>query len=176
MEVFWDHGYEKTSLDALMSKTGLARQSLYDTFGDKRALYLKALAHYRDTTQGALRHLFASGRPVRECFAELLLGICAESRSAHQRGCLLLSANLERDASDKTISDLLKQNQTAVESIFRDALERARDAGEISADRDPEALARVFVATTQGMRSTARVGSNRKALEQVARVALATLG
>ena len=43
VEVFWEQGYEHTSLDALMDKMGIARQSLYDTFGDKRALYLKAL-------------------------------------------------------------------------------------------------------------------------------------
>jgi len=174
--LFWDLGYEKTSLDMLMSETGVARQSLYDTFGDKRSLYLKALAHYRDTSQAELRRLFAPGRPVRESFSKLLLGIAAESKAAHLRGCLLLSANLEREASDKTISDLLKQNQTQVEGIFRDALQRAQDAGDLPGDRDPDALARFFLATIQGMRSTARVNSNRAALERVACVALTTLG
>jgi TetR/AcrR family transcriptional regulator, transcriptional repressor for nem operon len=175
-ELFWDFGYEKTSLDALMSETGVARQSLYDTFGDKRSLYLKALAHYRDTSQAQLRRLFASGRPIRKCFSKLLLGIAAESKTAHLRGCLLLSANLEREASDKTISDFLKENQAQVEGIFRDALRRARDAGDLPVDRDPDALARFFLVTIQGMRSTARVQSNRAALQQVARVALAALG
>jgi TetR/AcrR family transcriptional repressor of nem operon len=175
-ELFWDLGYEKTSLDTLMSRTGVARQSLYDTFGDKRSLYLQALAHYRETSQAALRRLFASGYPIRECFSKVLLGIAAESKAAHLRGCLLLSANLEREAGDKAVADLLKQNQAQVEGIFRDALQRARDAGDLPADRDPDALARFFLVTIQGMRSTARVHSNRAALEQVARVALAALG
>jgi TetR/AcrR family transcriptional regulator, transcriptional repressor for nem operon len=175
-ELFWDLGYEKTSLDMLMSETGVARQSLYDTFGDKRSLYLKALVHYRDTSQAQLRRLFASGPPIRECFSRLLLGIAAESKATHLRGCLLLSANLEREAGDKAVADLLKQNQAQVEGIFRDALQRAKDAGDLAVDRDPDALARFFLATIQGMRSTARVNSNRAALEQVARVALASLG
>jgi len=175
-KLFWGLGYEKTSLDMLMSETGVARQSLYDTFGDKRSLYLKALAHYRDTSQAGLRRLFASGRPIRECFSKLLLGIADEPKAAHQRGCLLLSANLERDPGDKTIADLLKHNQAQVENIFRDALQRAREAGDLPADRDPDALARFFLVTIQGMRSTARVHSNRAALQQVARVALAALG
>ena len=55
MNVFWRLGYEHTSLDALMQEMGIARQSLYDTFGDKRALYLRALAHYRDGNHAALR-------------------------------------------------------------------------------------------------------------------------
>ena len=175
-ELFWDLGYERTSLEMLISETGVARQSLYDTFGDKRTLYLKALAHYRDTSQAELRRLFASNHPIQKCFSKLLFGIAAESKAAHLRGCLLLSANLEREASDKTISVLLKENQAQVEGIFRDALQRARDAGDLSADRDPDALARFFLVTIQGMRSTARVHSNRTALEQVARVALAALG
>ena len=100
-QLFWDLGYEKTSLDTLMSRTGVARQSLYDTFGDKRSLYLQSLAHYRDTSQAALRRLFASGRPIRECFSKVLLGIAAESKAAHLRGCLLLSANLEREAGER---------------------------------------------------------------------------
>jgi TetR/AcrR family transcriptional regulator, transcriptional repressor for nem operon len=176
VELFWDLGYEKTSLDMLMSETGVARQSLYDTFGDKRSLYLKALAHYRDTSQAQLRRLFASGHPIRACFSKLLRGIATESKAAHLRGCLLLSANLEREAGDKTISDFLKENQAQVEGIFRDALRRARDAGDLPVDRDPDALARFFLVTVQGMRSTARVHSNRAALQQVARVALAALG
>jgi TetR/AcrR family transcriptional repressor of nem operon len=48
MNVFWRLGYENVSLDVLMAEMAVARQSLYDTFGDKRALSLKALAHYRD--------------------------------------------------------------------------------------------------------------------------------
>ena len=55
VEVFWESGYERASLDALMDKMGVARQSLYDTFGDKRALYLKALERYRDRHQAYLR-------------------------------------------------------------------------------------------------------------------------
>ena len=51
MDVFWRPGYENTSLEALMREMGIARQSLYDTFGDKRALYLKAMAFYREANE-----------------------------------------------------------------------------------------------------------------------------
>ena len=59
MKVFWRFGYEHTSLDLLLREMGIAKQSLYDTFGDKRSLYLKALRQYRDNDHLRLRRLFA---------------------------------------------------------------------------------------------------------------------
>src|SRR6266403_1052258 len=89
MGVFWRLGYENASTEILMKAMGIARQSLYDTFGDKRALYLKALAYYRDETHASLRRLFSSVRPVKAAFRKLLLDLSAESRAQHARGCLL---------------------------------------------------------------------------------------
>ncbi len=71
MNVFWRLGYENTSLDVLMAEMGIARQSLYDTFGDKRSLYLKALAHYRDETNASMRRLFSSAPTVKDGLAQL---------------------------------------------------------------------------------------------------------
>jgi TetR/AcrR family transcriptional regulator, transcriptional repressor for nem operon len=175
MHVFWRFGYEHTSLDMLMREMGVARQSLYDTFGDKRALYLKALRQYRDNEHLRLRRLFASGRTVKDSFAALLFSISSESRAEHERGCLLLSANMERDAKDKVVADFLRGNQLKIEAIFTDALQRGQASGELSAKQDPAALARFFVATIQGMRAMAKLNSNREALEQVAKLALSNI-
>ena len=175
MTVFWRLGYENTSLELLLREMGIAKQSLYDTYGDKRGLYMKALACYRRQTNDGLRGLFRAGRPVKEVFAKLLFGLSAESKQQHERGCLLLSANLERDTSDATLAEFLRDNQTEVEGIFREALIRARKAGELSRNADTKALARFFTVTIQGMRAMARLSSDRKSLEQIARVALATL-
>lgn len=175
MNVFWRLGYENASLDVLMTEMGIARQSLYDTFGDKRSLYFKALAHYRDETNASMRKLFNSAPTVKDGFAQLLFGLSAEPRAQHARGCLLLSANMERGAGDAVITDFLRRNQAEVEFIFREALRRAQSSGELSPKRDPAALARFFVVTIQGMRALARLKSDRRALEEVAKVALAIL-
>ena len=84
-----------------------------------------------------------------------------------------MSANLERDTGDTAIAELLRQNQAEVESIFADALRRAQKRGELPRGQEPGALSRFFVVTIQGMRAMARLKSDRKALTQVARVALA---
>jgi TetR/AcrR family transcriptional repressor of nem operon len=176
MSLFWRLGYKNTSVEALMREMGVARQSLYDTFGDKRALYLKALAFYRDQTNGAMQRMLESTPSVKVGFTKLLYGLAAETREQHERGCLLLSANLQRDPKDVVVSNFLRDNQARVEAIFDSALRRAQKEGELSAKEDTTALARFFVVTIQGMRAIARLHSDRKALEQVARLALAVFG
>jgi TetR/AcrR family transcriptional repressor of nem operon len=173
MNLFWRSGYENTSMEALMKEMGIARQSLYDTFGDKRALYLKAMAHYRDQTNNQMQKMLNESPSVRDGFARLLYGLAAETREQHERGCLLLSANLQRDPKDAVVRDFLRDNQARVETIFLQALARAQKQEELLPQDDPAALARFFVVTIQGMRAMARLKSDRKALEQVARVALA---
>lgn len=173
MHLFWRLGYENTSLEALMKEMGIAKQSLYDTFGDKRALYLKALTHYRDQTNSQGQKMLNEIPLIKDGFAKLLYGIAAETREQNERGCLLLSANLQRDVKDAVIRDFLRDNQARVEGIFREALVRAQQQGELSLQQDLAALARFFIVTIQGMRSMARLKSDRKALEEVARIALA---
>jgi TetR/AcrR family transcriptional repressor of nem operon len=173
MAVFWRLGYDKTSTAALMKAMGIARQSLYDTFGDKRALYLKALAYYRDRTNADAQRLLETAPSVKEGVAKLLFNIAAETREQHERGCLLLSANLERDTRDAVLADFLRDNKARVEGILAEAIRRGQARGELSPTLDPSALAHFFVVTIQGMRSSARLTSDRQALEQVARVALA---
>lgn len=84
-----------------------------------------------------------------------------------------MSAHLQRDPKDAVFRDFLRDNQARVEAIFRKALVRAQKQGELSPQADPAPLARFFIVTLQGMRAMARLKSDRKALEQVARVALA---
>jgi TetR/AcrR family transcriptional regulator, transcriptional repressor for nem operon len=173
MNLFWRLGYENTSLDALIEEMGIARQSLYDTFGDKRALYLEAMAFYRDQTNRQMETMLEETPSVRNGFRRLLWGLAGETREQHERGCLLLSANLQRDPKDAVIRDFLRDNQLRVEAIFARALRRAQQQEELPPQADPSALARFFVATIQGMRAMARLQSDRAALEQVAQVALA---
>ena len=173
MNVFWRLGYENTSLDALMREMGVARQSLYDTFGDKRALYLKAMAFYRKQTNSSLRQLLESAPTVKAGFTRILFGLAAESREQHARGCLLLSANMERAVDDEEIARFLENNQAEVESIFAAALRQGQRGGELRGELDAGALAKFFVVTIQGMRAMARLKSHRRALRQVAKIALA---
>jgi hypothetical protein len=80
---------------------------------------------------------------------------------------------MERAVDDEEIATSLTDNQAEVESIFTEALRRGQRGGELPAGADAGALAGFFVATIQGMRAMARLKSDRRALRQVARIALA---
>jgi len=175
VEVFWDSGYEKTSLDDLEAKMGVGRQSLYDTFGNKRSLYLQALDEYRAMTQADTRQLFASGLGVRDCFRAILFGIAAEPRAKLERGCMMINANLERASADRALNELVTRNATEVREIFATALRAGQRAGEIPSDKDPAALATFLFSTVHGMRHLGRTSADRAALEQIAAVALGAL-
>lgn len=175
VDVFWRLGYERTSLDDLMGGMGVARQSLYDTYGDKRALYLKALERYRDNRQAALREAFGGDRPVKKAFARLFEELIDESRKQHERGCLLLNANIEMAGHDADVAALVRADEKAVVDILERALRRAKKRGELRGNKDPEALARFVLATLHGMRTPARLDHDRKALKKIGGVALAAL-
>jgi TetR/AcrR family transcriptional repressor of nem operon len=122
-----------------------------------------------------MRELFESVTKTRDGFSRLLLGMSAESEEQHARGCLLLSANLERDASDRVVAAFLRDNQASVEAIFATAIAEGQSRGELSKKHDPQALAKFFASTIQGMRAMARLKSDRRALRQVAKLALSVL-
>jgi TetR/AcrR family transcriptional repressor of nem operon len=175
VDVFWESGYEKTSLDDLMDKMGVGRQSLYDTFGNKRSLYLQALDEYRTMTQADTKNLFDSELGVRDCFRTILFGIAGESRAKLERGCMMINANLERARADKALSALIKRNATEMREIFSTALRSGQRAGEIPSEKDPAALATFMFSTVHGMRHLGRTTADRAILEQIATVALGAL-
>jgi TetR/AcrR family transcriptional repressor of nem operon len=175
VEVFWRLGYEHTSLDTLMREMGISKQSLYDTFGDKRSIYFRAMSHYREKTNASLRNLFTTEKLVRKGFATLFQSIIRESKAQHERGCLLMNANLSRAVDDVEVKKFLRANQKDVERIFRTAFVEAKKRGEIGPEKDPAALSKFFVATIQGMRALARLNHDRKELAHIAAVALAAL-
>lgn len=175
VEVFWRLGYEHTSLDTLMREMRISKQSLYDTFGDKRTIYFRAMSHYRKRTNAALRDLFEREKSVKKGFAKLFQSMIRETKAQHERGCLLMNANLSRRVDDVELKKFLRANQREVEGIFKAAFAQAKDRGEIGRDKDAAAMAKFFVATIQGMRALARLNHDRAELAHVSAVALATL-
>jgi len=175
VNVFWRLGYEHTSLVTLMREMGISKQSLYDTFGDKRSIYFRAMSRYRDHTNASLRKLFATEKSVRKGFAKLFQDMIRENKAQHERGCLLMNTNLSRAIDDVEIREFLRDNQRQVEEIFVAAFVDAQKRGEIGAAKDPITLAKFFVATIQGMRALARLNHDRGELESISTVALASL-
>jgi AcrR family transcriptional regulator len=80
VSVFWRLGYEHTSLETLMREMGISKQSLYDTFGDKRSIYFRAMSRYRGDTNAYLRGLFAQEKSVKRGFAKLFRAMIRQNK------------------------------------------------------------------------------------------------
>jgi TetR/AcrR family transcriptional repressor of nem operon len=152
MQAFWEHGYEATSLQVLVERTGVQKASLYATFGDKRALFLKVLTHYQALglarTISALEAGPSPLAALREHVRCLVQGSCSKKGP---RGCLWIKSALERAPHDPEVAQLMQGHMRRVERAFREVLLRAQAAGELSANADVEAKARALYSALLGL-------------------------
>ena len=176
MQTFWRYGYEGTSVQDLVENMGINRGSLYDTFGDKRSLFLAAIAHYDQTVvEQAIAHLEAPGaskQAIIDHFHNLVDRAVADS---DRRGCLLTNTAVELCPHDADTAERITANLQRIQSAFKKALTRASEKGELSQKHDLSALASYFTCTLQGLRVFSKVNPDRELLQQVAEVALSVL-
>ena len=151
MVLFWERGYEATGLADLLERMEIGRQSLYDTFGDKKSLFLEALDHYVETRLGMIRdQLQAPGSPLKNI--RRVLGFYEQHcTSGNGLGCLLVNTMAESGGMDESFEAPLKRKMKGVESMFRAAFDRAKEAGEIQDDADTLALARSMCTLAFGL-------------------------
>src|SRR5882724_11328854 len=153
VDMFWNKGYEATSLDDLCAATGLSRSSFYATFGSKRDLLLRTVDRYVERRTPRLAEALGKPLPVRAAFAGLLRDFIDQILSgAGRKGCFLGNCAAELPRNDRAAHARVRQGLERNEATFRAALARGRDRGELRADADIDALARFFVAGFQGLR------------------------
>ena len=171
-QVFWGRGFENASLDELCGATGLNRSSLYAAFGDKRDLYLAALARYEEGSAARIAAAFER-RPVRKGLA-IFLDSLIDSIVAGpgRRGCFIGNCAAEMAHLDRGAAARVRRSLERVESGFRAGLEAARERGELPGTADPAALARFLTAGIQGLRLVGKANPDRAALEQIAAIML----
>ena len=157
MEVFWERGYEAASLAQLLKHMGISRKSMYDTFGNKQSLFLKALEHYAQTElRGTRERLLASGSPLKNI--EQLLDSWQQAHAQpDSKGCLLGTCTADFKNSDVEIAPVLRGYYSRLENIYYEAIALAQQMGEINPKADARDLARMLLATTQGIALVSRV-------------------
>jgi len=176
-KAFWDSGFAATSLDDLAAATGMNRPSLYGAFGDKHALYLKALTAYWEAGRSGMTEALAPDRPLREGLRRvyvLALDLYFPPKG-QPRGCFLIgTATTEamRDADVRaTLAEALREIDDAFEARFR----HAQAAGELAADAHPRTLAQLAAATLHTLALRSRAGESRAELEALADGAVALI-
>jgi len=176
MQVFWARGYEATSIQHLVDRMGIQRGSLYDTFGDKRALFFAAIERYdRVVTAKLLAALDEPGAgtaAIREFFR---LKVEASVESGRPRGCLVTNSAAEVVTRDRAAATRVGAVLAKIEAAFHRAVVRAQQAGEIDPKRSPRALARFLTSSAQGLSVMAKTFPDRAVLDDIVEVILAAL-
>jgi TetR/AcrR family transcriptional repressor of nem operon len=173
-DVFWQRGYAATSMRELKDRLGVLPGSLYVAFGDKHALFLRALERYADGTREAGTSLLAGG-PVLPRLRELLLDVLRAAHAAPGRGCMLGNTAAELLPDDKTAAHIVRNAYHELERAIEQALTAAQQAGEIHGDLKPGPHARLLVALMQGLHILARAERDPERLQDAIDAALTPL-
>jgi Transcriptional regulator len=174
MRVFWQHGYEATSISQLTRAMGINPPSLYAAFGDKRALFSAAVRRYREHTGEATARAFAEERTARDVVARLLREFAAEyTRTDQPRGCMVVTAATNCGPENADVKAELQAMRADTRQAIEDRIADDVRRGILPDTVDPAALAAYYAAVIQGMSIQAVDGADRATLEQIATLAMA---
>lgn len=152
MQTFWSHGFEATSMQDLVSATGVNRASLYATYGDKRELFLTALKKYdREIRRQTLAELAANASPadaIRAIFDKFI----SQTRVPEQNwGCFLINSAIELAAHDPEVAELVNLAQDEIEAFFLAVIRKGQAGGEFRSGGDAASLAHQALAALLGV-------------------------
>jgi AcrR family transcriptional regulator len=171
ISVFSQKGFAATSTDDLMRAMDVGRQSMYDTFGDKRALFLKALEVYVVESVRAINvELQTPGSPLA-AVRRALIHFAERKDLSSTDGCMGINAVCEFGMRDEEVTQITRNAARIQRRTLMDTLRRAQLEGELDAHTDIESLADFFDSTLAGMRIAAKAGKTRPALKRIAVVA-----
>jgi AcrR family transcriptional regulator len=171
--VFWEHGYDATSISLLTNALGIGAASLYAAFGDKRALFLEALDRYLHTYGAFTGRALAEEATARGAVERLLYEAAdAYTRPDRPHGCLLITATTNCSPQSAGIAVHLRELRAMGTRALQGKIAAAARSGEIPAQTDDQALATFYSAVIQGMSAQARDGATAAELRQIATAAL----
>lgn len=166
LEAFWKRGYSGTTLDDLAAATGMNRPSLYAGFGDKRAIYVKALEHYWERGLKGMRAALSQERPLQEGLRSVYEGALSIyfSGDGRPRGCFAMGTATTEVVEDPQIRAVFMRGMRSIDQCFEERFRLARENGELPRDADLETLAGLASAILSKLAIRARSGTPRAEL------------
>jgi TetR/AcrR family transcriptional regulator, transcriptional repressor for nem operon len=176
MYVFWLKGYAATTTDDLLQAMKIGRQSMYDTFGDKRRLYVEALEKYqRQSVAAHINRLRSTASPLAGIEA-LLVGVIPSDRATREKGCMGVGSISEFGNADAELAKLRIKSSGALHKALVERLQDAQATGEIGKTIDIECGARLVETVMLGIQVAAKAGASAQALRDTSAFAVAGLG
>jgi TetR/AcrR family transcriptional repressor of nem operon len=176
VDCFWMRGYERTSVRDLAEAMGIGGASLYNAYGDKRALFARSLERYANRSmRERIARLEADHRPKEAMVAFIEEIIDRSLKDPDRKGCLLINSALDVAPHDAEIGAVVSGYLEEIRAFFHRNLVAARKAGQVPKRIDADSVSSHLLGVVAGIRVLARTGAKRRQLEDVARPALALL-
>jgi AcrR family transcriptional regulator len=173
MRLFWQQGYEGTSLTDLTAGMGIRPASLYAAFGSKEELFLEALERYRSGVGSGLPRIVNKAPTARDAIRQLLEGAAvAVTMRAQPRGCMIVLASLRGFTESSDLDRALQRCRAEDQTIITERLEKAVKTGELPKTCAPVTLGAFYMTILQGMSIQARDGATRATLVAIAEHAM----
>ena len=168
IRLFSKQGYAATSTDDLMRVMNVGRQSMYDTFGDKRALFLKALEKYVTESVHSITVELEKPSSALSAVQNALVTFAERKDLSSAEGCMGLNAISEFGQRDANITRVIRKAARLQRQTLVRVLTRAKNQREFSSNADLDSMADFFESTLAGIRMAAKAGKSRQALRNIA--------
>jgi TetR/AcrR family transcriptional repressor of nem operon len=177
MLVFWDKGYEATSIQDIEQATGLNRTSLYNAFGNKHAIFDRVMSCYKESVMSALFVELDSAPDIKEGIRRLLNGaLDIHFDEDNPGGCLVVLSILESGQHDEQSQASMQQTIHDLKSALQARLNKAKKSGELSKDLDAGSTATTIATTMAGMMVMGKANFTRAALKKTVNQVVSLLG
>ncbi|AIQ53914.1 TetR/AcrR family transcriptional regulator [Paenibacillus sp. FSL R7-0331] len=174
MTIFWQQGYEKTSIQDLVSGMGIHKRSMYDTFGDKHTLYIKAMDRYADTVAGKLESRTEGAASAREAI-RLIFEAAAFKKSSEPKGCLLVNTAVELTNHDPEAAAKVTEAFLNTEQLFERLLRQGQESGELTRSFEAADMAAYLHNALVGLRVLVKTTKDAGRLQTVIEMTLKAL-
>jgi len=167
MLVFWEKGYNATSINDLEQAMGLNRTSIYNAFGNKSAIFERVMSCYKESVMSALFAELDSAPNIKEGITRMLNGaLDIHFDSGNPGGCLVVLSIVESGQHDEEATSTMQRTMQEMKSALSSRLRKAKKNGELSADLDPGTTATTIATTMAGMMVMGKANMTKAALRK----------
>ncbi len=174
MQLFWSQGYKATTPRELMATTGLSKSSLYNTFGSKEGLFVRAIECYIAQREARLTEQM-DGDDLHASLTAYFADTIAETTGSTGRSCLVCTTVLSTTEDDLLASVSARQGQARLQAVLFQRIRRGQLEGEVGRARTAEDLAQLVFSHAMGLHVLARAGASPEALTRASRLVADTV-
>lgn len=176
MRLFWEKGYESTSMDNLLTTMNISKSSFYQAYKSKRNIFESSIRQYQAMLLNNFKERLRQAASGREFIETLFYDVANETSGPEaRRGCLLMNTANEFSQTDPEIASLVADSLDAITTIFEQAINQAQQDGLIATRNDARSLAVYLLSSMSGLKNMVKAGADRETIKRIVKISLTAL-